>query len=426
MTGATLFSGFGGADLGMQAAGVEVLWGIELEDDIASVARQNGLNIRTGDITKANLADFPVVDALHASPVCKSFSVAKAGREELEIDRNAAEATVRFIRHIEPEIFTLENVWGYRDSESWNIIYKALMRLGYGVGHAKLVAADYGVPQTRERMIVWATQGGYVPAPPAPTHMKNPPSELDLFGLEYPKWVGWLEAIKDLIPSLPDSKLADWQMDRLPDELRTLLVHPTDMRTVPMLDPERPSFTIMAGAENINIPRAVLVGQNANDTSGAAIETEADRPAGTVRTGTNHVPKAVLMDSKNAGAQWGDGMRDAHAPSATVVTDHKPSHAPRAVLVDGLLNDNSASLTTRRGDDPSMTVTTSHNQRDRKAIVGVRVVQMTPRCLARFQSFPDSYELPESRALACTGIGNAVPPLLQQRLYEHLLSFRKR
>jgi site-specific DNA-cytosine methylase len=47
-----------------------------------------------------------------------------------------------------------------------------------------------------------------------------------------------------------------------------------------------------------------------------------------------------------------------------------------------------------------------------------RVVKMTPRALARFQSFPDWYELPARNALACKIIGNAVPPLLMRRVME--------
>jgi site-specific DNA-cytosine methylase len=44
------------------------------------------------------------------------------------------------------------------------------------------------------------------------------------------------------------------------------------------------------------------------------------------------------------------------------------------------------------------------------------VVAMTPRALARFQSFPDSYQLPEARTLASRVIGNAVPPLMATTL----------
>jgi len=40
---------------------------------------------------------------------------------------------------------------------------------------------------------------------------------------------------------------------------------------------------------------------------------------------------------------------------------------------------------------------------------------MTPRALARFQTFPDWYELPDTKSLACRIIGNAVPPLAMKK-----------
>jgi DNA (cytosine-5)-methyltransferase 1 len=67
------------------------------------------------------------------------------------------------------------------------------------------------------------------------------------------------------------------------------------------------------------------------------------------------------------------------------------------------------------GNEPSPTQGASTIAR---ALVPHRVVKMTPRALARFQSFPDWYELPEHNALACKIIGNAVPPLLMRRVME--------
>jgi site-specific DNA-cytosine methylase len=87
-----------------------------------------------------------------------------------------------------------------------------------------------------------------------------------------------------------------------------------------------------------------------------------------------------------------------------------------------LLNNESTEITLRDGHAPSMTVTTSHNQRDMRAVVGARVVSMTPRALARFQSVPDWYELPDKRTLAARVIGNMVPPLLMQRIGEGFLT----
>lgn len=47
---------------------------------------------------------------------------------------------------------------------------------------------------------------------------------------------------------------------------------------------------------------------------------------------------------------------------------------------------------------------------------------MTTRALARFQSFPDWYQLPDNNSLACKGIGNAVPPLFMEKMYNALLA----
>ena len=68
MTGGTLFSGGGGFCLGMKAAGVSHAWGVEYDDNIAQVARDNGLSTITADILQCNPADFEPVEFLHASP----------------------------------------------------------------------------------------------------------------------------------------------------------------------------------------------------------------------------------------------------------------------------------------------------------------------------------------------------------------------
>jgi site-specific DNA-cytosine methylase len=49
---------------------------------------------------------------------------------------------------------------------------------------------------------------------------------------------------------------------------------------------------------------------------------------------------------------------------------------------------------------------------------------MSPRAVARFQSFPDSYQLPVKKSLAGKIIGNAAPPLLMQRIAETFLAVK--
>ena len=322
----TLFSGFGGADIGAQAAGLELAWGVEFDADIAAVAHAN----LPHDIRVANLLDcdprtFDRVDVLHASPPCPNFSIAKAGGVETALDIALADKVAEFVTVLQPRVFTLENVWAYRGSRSWAIIQDALHGAGYWVNTEHVNSADMGVPQARKRMIVRAIKGGFVPYMPEPV-----------------PWVGWYAAIEDLLPALPESAFAPWQINKLPIGANTLLV-------------------------------------DGGNSSKDCIWRRADEPSLTVTTGgAKHPLRAFLLPGQDF-----TQSRQATGPSYTIsATELK--HASRALLATG------------------------------------RVVSMTPRCLARFQSFPDWYELPDNNRLAAKGIGNAVPPLMMQRIYEGL------
>jgi DNA (cytosine-5)-methyltransferase 1 len=110
-------------------------------------------------------------------------------------------------------------------------------------------------------------------------------------------------------------------------------------------------------------------------------------------------------------------------PSYTVSAsaDHRPA---RALLVHA--ND-MRTMPTRTDDEPAFTVTAaSHSShfpdtKPKAWLSQVRVVKMTPRALARFQSLPDSYLLPDKASLACTVIGNMAPPLLMRAVVAPLL-----
>lgn len=413
----TLFSGFGGVDIGAMAAGLTPLWAVEYDPAIADMYRRNiGEHVTVADILQLDPLDFEPVDVLHASPPCPNFSVAKAGAEETEDDVALGRKVAEFVKVLRPVVFTLENVYGYRKAKSFRIIVKALAKAGYQYRWWHLNAADFGVPQTRKRLILVARLDG-VPQRPHATHA--PAADLTPLFDERKAWVGWYEAIEDLIPSLPDSAFAPWQLERLPAELRTMLVPAVNGDgTAHPRNGSEPTHTIQATAFK-QTPRAFIVG---------GANTSAEQAAPGVGVSEHGEPTRAVANNAD---RW------------------------RAFIVDGKLNDNSTSLTTRDGDARSVTVTTSHNNRDVKAYVvdygntsrdatvlpddepmvtvqawhgrrpshaphaiNGRVVQMTPRALARFQSIPDWYALPESKTLACRGIGNAVPPLLYQRVIE--------
>ena len=205
MIAGTLFTGFGGVDIGLIKAGYTIAWGIENNPKIAEIAKLNlGQHIIVSDVLTIDPSHLPSVELLHASPPCKSFAQSNPKAGETELDRRLARKIASFIAILKPAIFTLENVSMYRKSESWAIIKAALIENGYCFPMVDFVNfADFGVPQTRRRMIVRARLGGMV-RPLHPVVSKHK---------------GWYKAIEDIVPGLKDSSFAKWQLSRLPASL---------------------------------------------------------------------------------------------------------------------------------------------------------------------------------------------------------------
>jgi len=335
-----------------------------------------------------------------------------------------AEATVRFADEIEPQLFTLENVWGYRKSRSWKLIREHLQRSGYDWNAWKMNAANYGVPQTRKRMIVAARKDGPRPKKPPATHAEDPQTG-GLFGGDLNEWVGWYEAIDDLIPSLPETELADWQKDRLPDDLlETTYFYGNDIRDSVDLTSLASSADEPMGTVKSNVSlgrhRAVLVEGTGNQWSSddASVTTEdADEPVGAIRAAHyKGMHRAVLVSNAYDTPQDGEDRKpqtyDDEDPSPPTTVQH--DGRLRAVLVNATSN-----MQVADGEHPAYGQVARVRSYQQRAVLGRRVVQMTPRALARFQTFPDWYDLPDSKSLACRIIGNAVPPLAMTKWIEH-------
>jgi site-specific DNA-cytosine methylase len=395
------FAGFGGPEIALRELGIETV-GIEIDAAIAEVNRRNGGHCLTADILDIDPADFVGWWLYHFSPRCPRFSSARSSKSkqniyqrisdlsrfqkllngEDEIDLHHSRKIVQFIKEGRPEFFTLENVWAYQKSLSFMNIWYALLEEGYGVDWWHLNAADYGIPQSRKRMIVIARRDGRRPAKPWPTHSKNG----DMFTQP---WRGWHEAIEDLIPDLPESQFADWQMDRMPNE-------------------PKEDFLVMTSNTN----------RNGVDNVAGRGWLEVDRPANTVCSSLGGgMPRAFIL------GQGSYSKPKETADPADTVTANSNQTGVKAFVVDCQYNNfnGERGLIIRQQNQPIFTMTASANRRPiRAGLETGRVVSMTPRCLARFQDFPDWFALPDNRALACRGIGNALPPGLYRAVLKSL------
>ena len=114
-------------------------------------------------------------------------------------------------------------------------------------------------------------------------------------------------------------------------------------------------------------------------------------------------------DKKGTETGYGCPRRSPNEPALTI-TAHQNAAWYKAFILSGGGNTNMDETV-----EASMSKT-----RERAWLSSGRVVSMTPRALARFQSVPDSYALPGSRALACRVIGNGCPPKLVEALLREL------
>ena len=168
------FAGYGGATFGLRHAGINhEIVGYSEFDKFASALYdanhkdKNGQPIKNwGDITKINPEELPDFDLFTGGFPCQPFS--QVGMQQGEKDRYGRGTLMYDILRIcqvkKPKYILLENVKGLvtkRFEKTFNTLKNELKEMGYGNLHyAVLNSKDYGIPQNRERVWMFAQLGG--------------------------------------------------------------------------------------------------------------------------------------------------------------------------------------------------------------------------------------------------------------------------
>lgn len=169
------FCGLGGSTLGATWAGHHPVAAIN-HWLIAALAYEanHGLAPIRQSIEDVDPADLPQADILLFSPECQSHSSARGARPRDEISRNTAMDVVRFVRAIRPLAWVVENVPAMRKWPRFGAWAAELEDLGYGINHDEkgrpgqvVDASEWGVPQSRRRLIVVGGRG-YTPVLQSP------------------------------------------------------------------------------------------------------------------------------------------------------------------------------------------------------------------------------------------------------------------
>lgn len=161
LTTLSLFSGGGGLDLGFDLAGFRHIASYEILDFAAETIRLNRpkwdvFSGESGDVTTVDWSEYKnKVDIVHGGPPCQPFSTAGKQRGKKDA-RDMIPEFVRCVKEIRPRAFVAENVAGLTSSKFKIYLRETLfdpLESEYDIQMFTLNAADFGVPQTRKRVI---------------------------------------------------------------------------------------------------------------------------------------------------------------------------------------------------------------------------------------------------------------------------------
>ena len=155
----SVYSGAGGLDLGFVAAGFEPVWANDA--DPFAVETYNkllpGHVAAEGPIEEQELPARGSADLVIGGPPCQGFSV--AGRmDPLDPRSRHVQTFLDVVSHVRPRAFVMENVKALATSHRWSSVLRSLLArassIGYDTQLLLLDAAQFGVPQSRERMFL--------------------------------------------------------------------------------------------------------------------------------------------------------------------------------------------------------------------------------------------------------------------------------
>lgn len=197
----SLFSVAMGLDLGIEKAGVKIRVCVEKDKWAAQTIRAN----TSIPVIERDINDVPTDEILAAAgigrqdvtlviggPPCQAFSTAGKQKGFADFRGNVMLQYLRVVRDIMPEFFIMENVRGLQSAKlnsvpaeyaefepikdvkgsAFHFMVAEFRKLGYSISHALLNAANYGVPEKRERIVVIGHRGERVPIP-SPTQSEN-------------------------------------------------------------------------------------------------------------------------------------------------------------------------------------------------------------------------------------------------------------
>jgi DNA (cytosine-5)-methyltransferase 1 len=234
----SLFSGAGGLDLGIIKAGNSVIWANDIDkNSVETYSKNIGKHITCTDIKNVCIAHLPAADVVVGGFPCQGFSLANLQRQ-IDDERNKLyKYFYNVIKKKQPKYFIAENVRGILSLDNGNVIksiIKEFSEAGYYTSYQLCNMADYGVPQTRQRVIIIGQRKNFGSL----IYFQFPKITHNALGVPQ-KWV----SIREAIDHFPDPDFANDIPNHIYSSYKVEYRNFTGHRQT---NPDKPSPTILA------------------------------------------------------------------------------------------------------------------------------------------------------------------------------------
>jgi len=176
-----MFSGAGGLDLGFELAGHQIVWANDFDTYAVQTYRHNLGKISNHPIIDGDIVEYlnndrailkqniPNADVVIGGFPCQGFTIANINRS-MNDQRNFLYLQIlKMIELKDPNFILLENVKGLENIEGGKILPMIINDLekigkGYNIYYNVINAMNYGVPQNRERIIIYGVKKDLAPS----------------------------------------------------------------------------------------------------------------------------------------------------------------------------------------------------------------------------------------------------------------------
>lgn len=380
-----LFCGIGGFHIALSNKDNECVLACDIDKDCREVYKKN-FNINPlGDINDIDIKKIPDFDILCAGFPCQSFSHAGKQKGFQETRGTLFFNICKILKNKKPKFFILENVknlYTHNKGKTWKIIYDNLIDLGYNTYDKPIMTnpIHFGIPQNRDRVFIIGIRNDIGKLPKYPTYKKQKTTLSSI-----------LQSNSEINNILDDIKISDKDISVL-ELWNEFILH--FKKKIDKL-PGFPLWSFEWNSNNDDISDLPVWKQKIIQKNRNFYNEHNDF----INKWMKKANENKYFTGSKTKLEWQCGNFEEKDNIWTLLFQFRPS-----------------GIRIKRGTYSPALV--AMNQ---IVYVGEKKRKLTPREVARLQSFPETYKINTNMNKAYKQFGNSVNVTVVNNIYEHLM-----